>query len=136
MNEDQARKAHAQELVKTIRRQAAAWMGADAMIAPYDGRDVITESTRLDLWRLGYGHLDPTGRGEAVHFKWPVQDGVPDPAMAARLGDLVRDHRAEAAAIEGADPVGATILRAKADVISECLVEAGYDESGRLPGRL
>ena len=132
MNEDRARKALAEELVQAIRLQAASWMGADASIARYDGRDVVTESTRLALWRLGYGHLDPTGRAEPAHLKWPVRDEVPEPAAAARLGDLVRRHRAEAAAIDGVDPVRAAVLRAKADMISECLFEAGYDQSGKI----
>lgn len=121
--------------MKAIRLHAANWMRADAVSAPYDGRDVITESVRLALWRLGYGHLDPTGRPEPVHVHKPVDDEVPDPAFAARLGDMVRRSREEAAAITLADPIGATVLCAKAAMISESLVAAGYDETGQLPGR-
>jgi hypothetical protein len=131
MNEDQARKLHAEELAAAIRRHAANWMRADAVSAPYDGQDVITESVRLALWRLGYGHLDPTGRAEPAYVQSPTQHEVPDPAMAVRLGEHVRSSRAEAAAIAGTDPLGANVLRARADMISESLFEAGYDESGK-----
>ncbi|RYD97172.1 MAG: hypothetical protein EOP61_16975, partial [Sphingomonadales bacterium] len=90
MNEDQARKLHAQELVAAIRRHAADWMRADALSAPYDGQDAITESARLALWRLGYGHLDPTGQPEPAHLQSPLRDEVPTPAIAAHLSDLAR----------------------------------------------
>lgn len=130
MNEDNARLAHAKELVEMIRAQARTWMRADQLTAPYDGKDVITESTRLALWRLGFGHLDPTDQPEPAQFKYSVHDEIPEPVMAQRMGALARRHRAEAAEVEASDPIGATILRAKADMISESLIEAGYDADG------